>query len=66
MTEIVKKNSVIQDVTSRLGVVGELMAFLWKRKLFWLIPMLLILVIFAVTILMGSAGPAGMFFYPLF
>ena len=57
---------MMQDVTTRMGVVGELMGFLWKRKLFWLIPMLLMLVIFASIIVMGNAGPLSIFMYPVF
>ena len=61
-----KSGGMLQDITSRLGILGELMGFLWKRKLFWLIPMLLTLVIFAVIIILGSTGPGGVFIYTLF
>ena len=66
MSDFVRKNSTFQDITTRMGVVGELMGFLWKRKLFWLIPMLLLLVIFAVIIVLGNAGPISFAIYPFF
>ena len=61
-----KSGGMLQDITSRMGILGELMGFLWKRKLYWLIPMLLTLVIIAVIIVLGSAGPGGIFIYTLF
>ena len=50
----------------RMGVLGELLAFLWKRKLYWMLPLVISLLVFAIVIIVGSAGPAGVFIYPLF
>ena len=50
----------------RLGVLGELLAFLWKRKLYWMLPMVITLLVFALLIMLGSATPAGAFIYTLF
>ena len=63
------KNSApnsVQDFFSRMGVLGELLFFLWKRKQFWLIPMVVVLLLFAVIIVIGSSGPGGIFIYSLF
>ncbi|MGB1286786.1 MAG: DUF5989 family protein [Aggregatilineales bacterium] len=54
------------EILGRMGVLGELFAFLWKRKLYWLIPMMLTLGIFAVIIILGSSGAGGVFIYTLF
>ncbi len=48
------------------GVVGELFAFLWKRKLWWLIPMVLILLLFGVFLVFASVSGLGPFIYTLF
>jgi hypothetical protein len=56
----------VANVTSRLGILGELLRFLWDRKLWWLIPMLVALAVFIVLILLGSSGPLGHFIYTLF
>ena len=61
-----KSGGTMQDIMSRMGILGELMGYLWKRKLYWLIPMMLTLVIFIVLIILGNAGPAGSFIYTLF
>lgn len=51
---------------SKLGIFGELLSFLWKRKKWWLIPLIIVLVLFgALIIFAGSTGLAP-FIYPLF
>jgi len=55
----------VSDFTSRLGIVGELMRFLWARKMWWLIPMLLALLVFGVILALGASGAAP-FIYSLF
>ena len=61
-----KTPSAVQDFFMRLGVLGELLAFLWKRKLYWMLPMVITLLVFALVIMFGSASPAGVFIYSLF
>lgn len=60
------KNNALNDFFMRMGVLGELLAFLWRRKLYWLIPMVVTLLLFAVIIILGSSGPGGVFIYTLF
>ena len=61
-----KAPSAVQDFFMRVGVLGELLAFLWKRKLYWMLPMVITLLVFALVIMFGSASPAGVFIYSLF
>lgn len=61
-----QRPSAIQDVFMRLGILGEILSFLWKRKLYWLIPLVVTLLVFALIIVAGSAGPGGAFIYTLF
>ena len=51
---------------SNLGVVGELLTFLWQRKLWWLIPMVTVLMLFAMLVIFASASGIGPFIYTLF
>jgi hypothetical protein len=50
---------------SRLGVFGELLAFLWAVKLWWLIPMIVMLILFAVIFIFGASSPLAPFIYTL-
>lgn len=52
-------------IGSRIGILGSLFSFLWKRKLWWLIPFVAILIIFAVLIVVASVTPLGPFIYAL-
>ncbi len=57
----------MQNFFSRMGILGELLGFLWKRKLYWLIPMVAMLLIFAILIVIASSsGAAAPFIYTLF
>jgi hypothetical protein len=57
----------ISDFVSRMGIIGELMRFLWMRKLWWLIPMIVaLLVVGGLIVIALVAGPASPFIYTLF
>ncbi|HEX9075481.1 MAG TPA: DUF5989 family protein [Anaerolineae bacterium] len=49
-----------------LGTLGELFQFLWQRRLWWLLPMIIVLILFAALIVLGSAAGVGPFIYTLF
>jgi hypothetical protein len=55
----------MRDILMRMGILGELFQFLWKRKLYWLMPMIIVLALVAVLIIAGSSGAAP-FIYTLF
>jgi hypothetical protein len=48
------------------GTLGELVHFLWQRRLWWLLPMIIVLILFAALIVLGSAAGIGPFIYTLF
>lgn len=56
----------MRDVIARMGILGELLAFLWRRKLYWLIPMIVILALFIVLIILSSNPATAPFIYPMF
>ena len=56
----------LSKFASRLSVVGELLAFLWHRKLWWLIPMVTMLLLFAMLLIFAQASSIAPFIYTLF
>jgi hypothetical protein len=58
-------NKGTNAVTGRAGVMGELLSFLWQRKLYWLIPMVVVLLVFGVILLAGGSSFLAPFIYPL-
>lgn len=55
-----------RSMASNFGVVGELLSFLWSRKLWWLIPMVFVLLLFGLLMIFASASGIGPFVYTLF
>ena len=53
-------------VAGRFGVMRELLSFLWQRKLYWMIPLIVVLLIFGLIIVAGGASFLAPFIYPLF
>ncbi len=53
-------------IANRSSVIGELFVFLWKNKLWWLIPMLSVLVVFGLLLLFAQTSPIAPFIYTLF
>ena len=56
-----------KKMKARLGILGEFFTFLWQRKLWWLIPLMLVLFLFsALLIVAASSGGLAPFIYTLF
>lgn len=58
--------SFVRSMKSNLWVVGEMLSFFWERKLWWLIPMVSILLLFGLLMIFASASGVGPFIYTLF
>lgn len=46
--------------------MSELIAFLWLRRLWWMIPMVLVLLGFGLLIIFTQSSALAPFLYPLF
>jgi hypothetical protein len=55
-----------EGLKSRLGIAGELIGFLWERKLWWLIPMVVVLLAFGGLLVTAHSSALGPFIYTLF
>ena len=55
-----------RNIVTGMGTVGELLRFLWERKLWWLIPFVVMLVLMAGLLLVGQATGVAPFIYTLF
>ncbi|MCC6178083.1 MAG: hypothetical protein IT305_22505 [Chloroflexi bacterium] len=55
----------MQGLINRLGIAGELLSFLWAQKLWWMIPLVVMLLLLAALIAFASATSLGPFIYPL-
>jgi len=56
----------LRSMISNFSVAGELLVFLWRRKWWWLTPMVTILLVFGLLLIFASASGIGPFIYTLF
>jgi hypothetical protein len=56
----------LRGTVSRLQVLWELAAFLRARRLWWLMPMLAVLLLTAVLLLLSQSSVLAPLLYPLF
>ncbi|MBM2803220.1 MAG: hypothetical protein HW419_1113 [Deltaproteobacteria bacterium] len=56
----------IAQLKARFAIMGELIAFLWLRRLWWMIPMVLVLLGFGLLIIFTQSSALAPFLYPLF
>jgi Family of unknown function (DUF5989) len=53
-------------VSAKLGILGELLGFLWQRKLWWMIPMIVFLVLLGLLLIFAQSSAIAPFIYSLF
>lgn len=53
-------------LVERFKIIGELFSFLWKQKLWWIIPMVAVFLIIGILILLVGSSPLAPIVYPLF
>jgi len=63
---LTRLQTVIRTVRLRFSIIGRLVGFLWRNKLWWMIPMIMILAVFFLIIIFAQSSPLGPFIYTLF
>jgi hypothetical protein len=53
-------------IKARAKVRGELFRFLWQRKLWWMIPIVVVLLVFSLLIFFTQSSAVAPFIYTLF
>jgi hypothetical protein len=53
-------------MTANAGTAGEFLAFLWRRKLWWLIPMVTVLLFIGLLLVFAVSSGLAPFIYTLF
>jgi hypothetical protein len=56
----------LRNVAGGLKTIGELLQFLWRRKLWWLMPFVITLLLLAVLLVIGEVTGVAPFIYTLF
>jgi len=58
--------NLLREMGSRFEITGELFGFLWARKMWWVMPIVFVMVLLGLLIGFGSASGVGPFIYTLF
>jgi hypothetical protein len=56
----------VKNFFRKFRILGELFGFLWHNKLWWMIPLFVILVIVGIVLIFGESSAIGPFIYSLF
>jgi hypothetical protein len=56
----------MKGLFARFGVMGELLTFLWEAKLWWMIPMFIVLLFLGGLIALAQSSAVAPFIYTLF
>ena len=59
-------SSWFHGLIANASVFGEVIAFFWSNKKWWLIPMVLMLLLLGLLLIFASASGIGPFIYTLF
>ena len=57
---------LVRAAGRRVGIAGELLRFMWERKLWWLMPMVAVLLIVGLLLVLAQSSAIGPFIYTLF
>jgi len=57
---------LVQSLTSRMGIAGDLLLFFWQNKWWWLTPMILALLFVGVLVIFAQSSAIAPFIYTLF
>jgi hypothetical protein len=58
--------AVLDGVKTKASTSGELLRFFMKNKIWWLMPMIVILLVFGVLIVVAESSALGPLIYSLF
>jgi uncharacterized protein DUF5989 len=57
---------VIKTILMRFAIAGELLSFLWEVKLWWMIPMVFVLLLCGGVVILAQSSAIAPFIYALF
>jgi len=56
----------LRNMLTNAGTAGELLRYLWAQKMWWLVPMVVVLLAFGLLLVFATASGVGPFIYTLF
>jgi Family of unknown function (DUF5989) len=56
----------LSAIRTKFSIIAEFFHFLWARRLWWMIPMFMVLLLLGVLMLLTHGSAIAPFIYPLF
>ena len=56
----------LQTTGHRFGIAGELLSFFWANKRWWMVPMVVVLLLFGALVILAQSSAIAPFIYTLF
>ena len=57
---------LIKNTLGRFSIAHDLLAFFWKERIWWMIPLIIILLLLGILMFLSQTTPVGPFIYTLF
>lgn len=57
---------MFRGITLKLGIAKDLLGFLWKERLWWMIPLVTILLLLGLLMIFAQGSALAPFMYALF
>jgi len=55
-----------RNTAARVGAAFGLLAFLWRRKAFWMLPLVAVLLVLGILVAFGQSSALSAFLYSVF
>lgn len=55
-----------KNISSKVSIMGEFFAFLWERKLWWMIPLFIVFFGIGLVLVLAQGSALAPFIYTLF
>ena len=56
----------VRNLVGRLGIAGQLLGFFWRRKVWWMVPLVLTILLVGVLVIIGQSSAVSAFIYSMF
>jgi uncharacterized protein DUF5989 len=55
-----------RNTFSRVGIAGALVSYFWRRKTWWMVPLVVVLLVLGVLVIFGQSSAISAFIYTIF
>ena len=56
----------LAEASHRVGIIGEFFTYLWRQKLWWMMPMFFVIFLFGLLLILGQSSALAPFIYTIF